>query len=83
MRIFKFEIKNMFYLSMLIILTSCYNKQKPLEYKSEYCIIDSVYKRERSSLEIDNKYILETNCGKVGTKDIYKKGDTIKIYKYE
>ena len=76
------EFKNTIYIIMLTLLTSCY-QQKKLKYKTENCVIDSIYKRERSSLEIDNKYILETNCGKIGTKDIYKKGDTIKIYKYE
>lgn len=82
MRLVSREVKTTICIIMLTLLTSCY-QQKTLKYKTENCVIDSVYKRERSTIEIDNKYILETSCGKIGTKSQYEKGDTIKIYTYE
>jgi len=74
-------MKKLLYISLLAILTSCYQNRKPSLYKVEYCIVDSVYKKEKSTIEIDDKYVLVTKYGKITSKEKFKKGDTIKIYK--
>ena len=69
------------YILLLAILTSCYQNRKPSLEKVEYCIVDSVYKKEKSTIEIDDKYVLVTKYGKITSREKFKKGDTIKIYK--
>ena len=74
-------MKRLFYILSVVVLTSCYQNKRPSLEKVEYCIVDSVYKREKSTIEIDNTYILFTKYGKIVSKEKFKKGDTIKIYK--
>jgi hypothetical protein len=74
-------MKKLFYILSVAILTSCYQNRKPSLDKVEHCIVDSVYKREKSTIEIDDDYILYTKYGKIVSSKEFKKGDTIKIYK--
>ena len=74
-------MKKILYILLLAILTSCYQNRKPSLEKVENCIVDSVYKREKSTIEIDDYYILFTKYGKIVSREKFKKGDTIKIYK--
>lgn len=74
-------MKKILYILSVVVLTSCYQNRKPSLEKVEYCIVDSVYKKEKSTIEIDDKYVLVTKYGKIVSKEKFKKGDTIKIYK--
>lgn len=74
-------MKKLLYIPLLAILTSCYQNRKPSLNIVEYCIVDSVYKKEKSTIEIDEKYVLVTKYGNITSREKFKKGDTIKIYK--
>lgn len=74
-------MKKIIYILLLTILTSCYQHRKPSLDKVEYCIVDSVYEKEKSTIDIDDKYVLVTKYGKITSREKLKNGDTIKIYK--
>lgn len=68
-------------LLLSITLFGCVQKHK---LKSVYknCIVDSVYEVERSTLDIDKRYSVLTDCGEfITTKIRLKKGDTLLFIK--
>lgn len=74
-------MSKIFYILLVITLTSCYQHRKPSLDMVQYCIVDSVYKKEKSTIDIDDKYVLVTKYGKITSREKLKNGDTIKIYK--
>lgn len=77
-------MKNIIKISLILIsLVSCNNESNdagPLYHK---CVIQNIEEIERSSLDIEKKYIIDTDCGKSITKTNQglKVGDTIIIRK--
>ena len=69
---------------VLISLVSC-NSSKSNDVGTLYhkCVIKNIKEIERSSIEIERKYIIDTDCGKSITKTNQglKVGDTIIIRK--
>jgi hypothetical protein len=68
----------------LPLLTACNNKSKDVGDCYHKCVIQNIEKLERSTIEIDDKYIIHTDCGKSTIKNNknFKVGDTIIIRKY-
>ena len=66
-----------------MLLASCNNKSNDVGHVYNKCVINDIEQLERSSIEIDNKYIIYTDCGKSITKTNQglKVGDTIIIRK--
>lgn len=68
---------------VLISLVSCNNKSNDVGPLYHKCIIQNIEEIERSSIDIERKYIIDTDCGKSITKtnQVLKVGDTIIIRK--
>ena len=66
-----------------ILLVSCNNKSNDVGHVYNKCVINDIEQLERSSIEVENKYIIHTDCGKSITKtnQDLKVGDTIIIKK--
>jgi uncharacterized lipoprotein NlpE involved in copper resistance len=68
---------------VFISLASCNNKSNDVGTLYHKCVIQNIKEIERSSLDIEKKYIIDTDCGKSITKTNQglKVGDTIIIRK--
>lgn len=68
-------------LLLSITLFGCVQKHK-LKSVDKKCIVDSVYEVERSTLDINKRYSVLTDCGEsITTKIRLKKGDTLLFIK--
>ena len=68
---------------LTIILLGCEQKGK-IYTTSKKCVVDSVYEQPKSTIEIDRRYTIVTECGEypITTNRLkIKKGDTIIIEK--
>ena len=77
-------MKNIVKFSLILIsITSCNNKSNDVGNYHHKCVIQNIEEIERSSLDIEKKYIIDTDCGKSITKtnQNLKVGDTIIIRK--
>ena len=77
-------LKQMIKLTFIsLLLIACNNKSKDAGDYYHKCVIQNIEQLERSTIEIDNKYIISTDCGKYITKinKGLKVGDTIIIRK--
>ena len=69
-------------LLLVIILLGCGQEGKMYATSSKKCVVDSVYEQPKSTIEIDRRYTIVTDCGEypISTNHIrIKKGDTIII----
>ena len=75
-------MKKLIFLLPVLFLTSCVNKLTLSDVKHvKKCVITDVTIEEpRSTIEIGNRFIYETECGQhitTNTNNIYHVGDTI------
>jgi hypothetical protein len=69
-------------LLLVIILLGCGQEGKRYTTLSKKCVVDSVYEQPKSTIEIDRRYTIVTECGEypITTNRLrIKKGDTIII----
>ena len=68
---------------IFILTTSCDNESNDVGTSYHKCVIRNIEEIEKSSIEVENKYIIFTDCGKSITKtnQNLKVGDTIIIRK--
>ena len=66
-----------------ILTVSCNNESNDVGPLYHRCVIQNIKEIEKSSLDIEKKYIIDTDCGKSITKTNQglKVGDTIIIRK--
>lgn len=67
---------------LAIVLAGCGQKSKRLETVNKKCVVDSVYEQVKSTIEIDKRYTIVTDCGEYpisANRLRIKKGDTIII----
>jgi hypothetical protein len=77
-------MKKIIKIAFICILTvSCNNESNDVGPLYHKCVIRNIEEIERSSIEIEKKYIIDTDCGKSTTKtnQHLKVGDTIIIRK--
>jgi hypothetical protein len=67
---------------LTIILLGCGQEGKMYATSSKKCVVDSIYEQQKSTIEIDRRYTIVTECGEypITTNRLrIKKGDTIII----
>lgn len=77
-------MKKIIKIAFICILTaSCGNKSNDAGNLYHKCVIQNIEEIERSSIEVERKYIIDTDCGKsiTETNQGLKVGDTIIIRK--
>jgi hypothetical protein len=63
-----------------IAFVGCSQKRNDYVFVAKQCVVDSVYEQQRSTIEVDRKYWLVTDCGNISILSDplrLSKGDTI------
>ena len=72
-------MKKIYIRLIALIVTACDQRYKETVYRKE-CVVDSIYQMQRSTIEVDKKFVIVTDCGSTTLtteNPRMKKGDTI------
>jgi hypothetical protein len=75
-------MKNISIILITLLFIGCGQKQNDYIFVTKQCVVDSIYEQQRSTIEVDRKYWLVTDCGKISIQSDklrLNKGDTIML----